>query len=272
MGNHSEKDNNNDPNENKNNINKEQPSDNEKDKKDKDDKPEDINNPQNLEITNDENIYFIETPNKTNKQNNISNIFKINKSIPPRRNIRNIYVRKFTKDNIMRKLKRYFFNYIFDLIHKKLINKDIRLKKISFRAESDLTYKNNERLLKMKISDILYEAENITRFNGDKYYNRKIIDRIYEEKKERNVIKIFELTFEELFIIFRRKLNDSEDLKKLEEIKDKIKGLDLLENDKYQDVEYYIKYYVGRCREKEYIEKFKDVCLNYEKYFSSKKH
>ena len=172
----------------------------------------------------------------------------------------------------MRKLKRYFFNYIIDLIHKKLINKDIRLKKISRRKMGDLTYKNNERLLKMKISDILYEAENITRFNGDKYYNRKIIDRIYEEKKERNVIKILELTFEELFIIFRRKLNDSEDLKKLEEIKDKIKGLDLLENDKYQDVEYYIKNYVGRCREKEYIEKFKDVCLNYEKYFNRKKN
>ena len=86
------------------------------------------------------------------------------------------------------------------------------------------------------------------------------------------LLYIFELTFEELFIIFRRKLNDSEDLKKLEEIKDKIKGLDLLENDKYQDVEYYIKNYVGRCREKEYIEKFKDVCLNYEKYFNSKKN
>ena len=272
MGNHSEKDNNNDPNENKNNINKEQPSDNEKDKKDKDDKPEDINNPQNLEITNDENIYFIETPNKTNKQKYISNIFKINKSIPPRRNIRNIYEREFTKDNIMRKLKCYFFNYIIDLIHKQLININIRLKKISRRKMGDLTYKNNERLLKMKISDILYEPENIKIFNDDKYYNRKIIDRIYEEKKERNVIKILELTFEELFIIFRRKLNDSEDLKKLEEIKDKIKGLDLLENDKYQDVEYYIKNYVGRCREKEYIEKFKDVCLNYEKYFSSKKN
>ena len=172
----------------------------------------------------------------------------------------------------MIKLKRYFFNYIIDLIHKQLINKNIRLKKISRRKMGDLIYKNNERLLKMKISDILYEAENITIFNDNKYYNRKIIDRIYEEKKERNVIKILELTFEELFIIFRRKLNDSEDLKKLEEIKDKIKGLDLLENDKYQDVEYYIKNYVGRCREKEYIEKFKDVCLNYEKYFSSKKH
>ena len=124
----------------------------------------------------------------------------------------------------------------------------------------------------MKISDILYEAENITIFNDNKYYNRKIIDRIYEEKKERNVIKILELTFEELFIIFRRKLNNSKDLKKLEEIKNKIKGLDLLENDNYQDVEYFIKNYMGRYREIEYIKEFKNVCLNYEKYFSRKKN
>ena len=262
MGNHSEKDNNNDTKENKNNINKGQASDNDKDKKDKDEKPEDINinNNQNLEIKNDENI----------------NIIKIEKIRRGRKIFHDKTQKihsKYYKDNIMSKLKCVFFRFVFELIHKQLINKDIRLLKISHRAMKDLTYKNNERLLKMKISDILYEQEISPKYRFfTKDYNRKIIDRIYEEKKERNVIKIFELTFEELFIIFRRKLNDSEDLKKLEEIKDKIKGLDLLENDKYQDVEYYIKNYVGRCREKEYIEKFKDVCLNYEKYFSSKKN
>ena len=173
----------------------------------------------------------------------------------------------------MIKLKLNFFRYIFDLIHKQLINKDIRLLKISHRANNDLTYKNNERLLKMKISDILYEQEISPKYRFfTKDYNRKIIDKIYEEKKERNVIKIFELTFEELFIIFRRKLNNSEDLKKLEEIKNKIKGLDLLENDNYQDVEYFIKNYMGMYREKEYIKEFKDVCLNYEKYFNRKKN
>ena len=29
---------------------------------------------------------------------------------------------------------------------------------------------------------------------------------------------------------------------------------------------------MGRYREKEYIKEFKDVCLNYEKYFNSKKN
>jgi len=262
MGNHSENDNNNDPKENKNNINKGQTSDNDKDKKDKDEKPEDINinNTQNLEIINDENI----------------NIFKIEKirrgrkiNLDKTHRIRD----KYNKDNIMRKLKFFFFRYIFDLIHKQLINKRIRLLKISSRAKNDLAYKGNERLLKMKISDILYEQEISPKYRFfTKDYNRKIIDKIYEEKKERNVIKILELTFEELFIIFRRKLNNSEDLKKLDEIKNKIKGLDLLENDNYQDVEYYIKNYLDKYEDGEYIEKFKNICLNYEKYFNSKKN
>jgi len=258
MGNHSEKDNNNDHKENKNNINKGQASDNDKDKKDKDEKPEDINinNNQNLEIKNVENI----------------NIFKIEKSGRRGRIHHHKIHRLYDKDNIIRKIKCYFFHFVFELIHKQLINKDIRLLKISYRAKNDLTYKGNERLLKMKISDILYEVGNTTIFNKLEYYNRKIIDKIYEEKKERNVIKIFELTFEELFIIFRRKLNDSEDLKKLDEIKYKIKGLDLLENDNYQDVEYYIKNYLDKYEDGEYIEKFKNVCLNYEKYFSRKKN
>ena len=167
MGNHSENDNNNDTKENKNIINKGQTSDNDKDKKDKDEKPEDINinNNQSLEIKNDENINII-----TQKIHS-----------------------KYSKDNIMRKLKCVFFRYIFDLIHKQLINKDIRLLKISHRAMKDLAYKGNERLLKMKISDILYEQEISPKYRFfTEDYNRKIIDKIYEEKKERNVIKILE--------------------------------------------------------------------------------
>ena len=94
----------------------------------------------------------------------------------------------------------------------------------------------------MKISDIFIEQDISSKYTlYVKDYNKHLIDKIYEEKKEIKVIKILELTFEELFIIFRRKLNDPNDINKLEEIKDKIKGLDLLEeNNKYQDIEYLI--------------------------------
>ena len=182
-----------------------------------------------------------------------------------------IHHRLFSKDNMIMKFKLYIFRFIFDSINKNLISKSLILKRLSYRLVCNLNKKFNERLLKMKISDIIYEQENDIIFVNDKFYNRKIIDRIYEEKKERNVIKILELTFEEVLIIFRRKLNDPEDINKLEEMKDKIEGLNLLEkNDKYKDIEYFINDLENRYDKQyiEYIDEFKKVSLNYEKYFT----
>ena len=130
----------------------------------------------------------------------------------------------------------------------------------------------------MKISDIFYEEKISYKYKYyNRYENRTIIEKIYAEKEEINIIKILELTFEELFIIFRRKLKDKEDMKKLEEIKDKIEGLDLEEkNNKYLDIEYFIE----RIKQKdsifyrsimdEYIEKIKSLCLGYEEWFKNK--
>ena len=53
-------------------------------------------------------------------------------------------------------------------------------------------------------------------------------------------------------------------MKKLEEIKDKIKGLDLLENNEYQDIQYFIEENIKkRYHEPDrYIEKLKDYVLD----------
>ena len=182
--------------------------------------------------------------------------------------------RLYAKYNMIKGFKSYIFKFIYDIINKHLISKSLILKRLPIRLVCNLNKKFNERLLKMKISDIIYEQENNIIFVNDKFYNRKIIDRIYEEKKERNVIKILELTFEEVLIIFRRKLNDPEDINKLEEMKDKIEGLNLLEkNDKYKDIEYFINDLENRYDKQyieyiEYIDEFKKVSLNYEKYFT----
>ena len=125
----------------------------------------------------------------------------------------------------------------------------------------------------MKISDILCQQKISSKYTKfDEYENKKIIEKIYREKKEMKVIKILELTFEELFIIFRRKLNDPNDMNKLEEIKDKIKGLDLLkENNKYQDIEYLLKDIKKRYIEtNNYIEEVKKLCLGYVNWFGDK--
>ena len=183
-----------------------------------------------------------------------------NQIINNNRHIRRAYYR----DNILMKLNRYCFRFIYDIIHKNLISKIFYLKKLSLIGFHH--YMLNERIFKMKISDILSEPKYNRTFNNVvDDHNRKIIDKIYEEKKERSVIKILELTFEELFIIFRRKLNNSEDSKKLEDIKNKIKGLDLLEeSNKYEDIQYFI----NLMDDENYIDKFKKVCLDYERRFN----
>ena len=168
---------------------------------------------------------------------------------------------KYSRDNIILKLNFLFYRFILDFIHKHMIDKTKFLRKPGYLAIRMNNRIKNERLLTMKISDILSEK--------DKFENRKIIDKIYDEKKERNVIKILELTFEELFIIFRRKLNDPEDLLKLEKMKDKIEGIDLNENNnQYDDFVIYLERYKN---DKDYIEKITKICLNYEKIMRAKK-
>jgi len=194
--------------------------------------------------------------------------------------IKNRKHNQFCDDNIINKIKGYFFNgFVRDFIKKHSINEIVEFKKLPNKFISDLTKEKNEKLYKMKISDILYEEEISTKystFNRDE--NKKIIDKIYEEKKEIYIIKILELTFEELFIIFRRKLEYKEDTEKLEKIKDKIEELDLNENNNnYKDVQLLFKDIEDKYKKKlgdkelnEYIDIMKNLCLGYENWFKKK--
>ena len=182
---------------------------------------------------------------------------------------------KYCGDNIINKIRGRFFNsYIIDLVQKNSINNDIKLKKLpNKKFIADLNKEKNEKLYKMKMSDILCQQKISSKYSKfDEYENKKIIEQIYKEKREIKVIKILELTFEELFIIFRRKLNDPNDIIKLEEIKAKIEGLDLLEeNNKYKDIEYLIKNTKKRYIVTDnYIKEVKRLCLGYVDWFGEK--
>ena len=169
---------------------------------------------------------------------------------------------RFSLNNIIKRINICFFRFMIDFINKHLIKKSFHFKLVKPRYKL-YTKKEIERLWKMKISDIIYEKEISLKYQ-DKDHNKNIIDKIYKEKEEIYAIRILELTFEELFIIFRRKLNDTEDMKKLEEIKDKIEGIDLLEmNNEYKDIKYYLDEF-SRYKSQEDIEEFKRFCLEYE--------
>ena len=146
---------------------------------------------------------------------------------------------KWDESNIINKIKRGFFNYIRDVIKKNSINKDIDIKKIGNNFMENLTKKRNVVLYKRKLKNILSDVDISNKYKKfDKEYNKITIDNIYNEGKETNIINILNLTFEELFIIFRKKLNFYKDRVKYKDIEEKIKGLDLLKNNNYKDIEH----------------------------------
>ena len=256
MGNH----NNEKPEKNKNNLENKSSKNSDKNGEDININQDNINNNQIINENLNENSNLFYEDNERKKIFVINKINKIKKT--------NKFYPLFRRDNMRAKIKRLFSRFLRDLIVKNLI-KEINIK---FFRRWLPELRKSEIFWKMKISDIIYEEKNSRyHFGGFKAYdNRKVIDNIYKEKEEIKVIKILELTFEELFIIFRRKLNDPEDVKRLEEMKDKIDGLDLLEtNDKYQDFQYYLEH-CNLYKSQYYIENLKTVCLDFESFFKVK--
>ena len=187
-----------------------------------------------------------------------------------------------SEDNIINKIKTHFFHYIRDIISKNSNNENEKVKIIKFQKEfvANLKKDINIELLETKLVDILRNQKISTKNkNSDKDQNKTIIDKIYVEKKEERVMKILELEFRELLIIFRRKLNKPEDEKELKKIEKKIEGLDLITNDDYDDTKYLIddiekqnsnNNRMNETELEEYIEKVKECCKNYEKWFYDK--
>ena len=177
----------------------------------------------------------------------------------------------------MNKIKRGYFSYIRDVIRKNAINKDIEIKKIGNNFMENLTKKRNVILYYTKLKDIFSDVNISNKYKKfNKEHNKATIDNIYNEGKETNIINILNLTFEELFIIFRKKLNFYKDREKYKDIEEKIKGLDLLTNNNYKDIEHLEKKIRKKYKNlkndevEKYIIKIKVLCCCYQQWFINK--
>ena len=179
-----------------------------------------------------------------------------------------------SEDNIVNKIKGHFFGFIRDIIEKKSQGR-IKFKKLQYKYIANLKKNQNENLLKTKMKDILSKLPISKKYKKyNEYENKVIINKIYEEKKEKSVIKILNLTFNQLFILFRRNLKKPDDVPKIKAIEKRIKGLD---NPDYNDIGYLInkirKDYENIKNKEEiedYIKKVEVFCKNYEKWFYDK--
>ena len=189
---------------------------------------------------------------------------------------------KSSGDNIIIKIKGYFFAFIRDITKDNFNNKTVYFRKLPYEYISKLSKKYNVRLMNMQMKDILSEIPITTKNKkSHKFENKFIIEKLYKEEKEKKVIQILDLTFRELFIIFRRKLNYVGDKEELDIISQKCKVLKLFKDNNYKDINYLINQIRKKSKNKledsdteiteddyeKFIRDFRRFCCMYEKLF-----
>ena len=233
----------------------------------------------------DEKIYVMKT-NISEINNNVKEkIFKLEKISKKDKDMININKKKCGRkkteelkerahnknceDNIINKIKTHFFLYLYEIINENVENEKYKIKKLPTKVISNLNVIDNEEMWNNTLSDILKSNKISKKYSTfDEWENKKIVEKIEKNKKEIKVKKLLNLKFNELFAIFRRKLNDNQDIQN--ELIEKIKGLDLLDdNNIYCDFHNFIKK-IEIFESHEYIENIKDLCLNYENWFKNK--
>ena len=221
----------------------------------KDAQIKEINYNENDDSTSSKNVnIIIEMPKDK------SNIFKINNKKKVGRKPSSSIIRrehtKFSHDNILRKIKVKAFNKIIKYINSiiKKYNKEHNigmLLPIVGKIHQNNGIDFNKKLLNSKLKDIFLKYEINGKFTlFKKSYNADIIKTIYEKNIE-ELINILEMTFLDIFIIFRndKELNKYEGLEKIDIT---IKEIQKKENDI------------------DYICKFIDVVNNFENYYFNK--
>ncbi len=101
---------------------------------------------------------------------------------------------KFCIDNIIRKVKAKLIDSSFNYINKKFKNKKLCLLKIIGEQSKEINKNKNLLWLNKTLKDIFYEDISKKANNPNKNYNRELIDTIYNEKTEKDVIELLNLT------------------------------------------------------------------------------
>lgn len=171
--------------------------------------------------TNESNRAPLSFDSKANEDYIFSNSTKINENLPQskhylkqkrgRKTIKTDYKvhDKDSPDNIKRKVKTHFHNFIIALLNMKiglLLPEEVKFGKIASKITQDLTVEYNQRLFQTKIKDIIIVM-------SDKYSNKnrnKIILKELMKKVDQNseINKLLNLNYEEIFVNYYLKSNN----------------------------------------------------------------
>lgn len=120
-----------------------------------------------------------------------------------------IYHGKCSKDNILRKIKRYIINNSRIWINYEL-PKESQLIKVDKSIFLNYSKEFNRRLMSIKLRDFFCNKSSKKYSTKDKFYNKKeVIEKIYKDKNNKFAITKLNLTYKQYFDIFlTRELSD----------------------------------------------------------------
>ena len=158
---------------------------------------------------------------------------------------------KYSKDNMMRKIKTNSLDYITKLLNKSLKDKTKKFYKINKKVAENLKIDFNIKLMKQPLHD-LFLNEKISNKYSKKNNNNNVllIKKIFDENIELETIRILNMKYIDIIReITEKYLDDFLDI-----IKKKEKKNDIINND-----------------ENEYLKLLEKMLLGYEDYFKNKK-
>ena len=143
---------------------------------------------------------------------------------------------KEDEDNIIHKIKSFFgkaiYKYLSSIIKGELLKLDININKC---LKKDV----NLNLFSKTLKEIYSETKISEKYKQKKVTtNEQLIKKIYEEKIENEAITILNLTYEEVFEIFRRNLEKGQKIS--DKLRKKIKGTHILNKEYFQDANVFI--------------------------------
>ena len=165
---------------------------------------------------------------------------------------REAYHTKYRSDNMMRKIKTYFMNFVHNYLNESLIFSHKTFLKINKKVSENLRKDFNMSLMQMTIKEI-YEQHSINEKYSDykkgRNINQALIKEIFEKNKDIETIKILNSKYIDLIIVLRTKFLDKFSSELIE------KEIKLGEN---------------KDDALMYVNELKDLLINYEEWFEKK--
>ena len=205
---------------------------------------------ENDEINNNEEEIYIEIKNEIITNN------KLGRRKRDKKYNKKANHTKFSKDNIIRKIKTRLFDEILIKLNKSIKFKSGKFKSLNKKTKENLKKSANIDLLNMKIKNIFANTALNKRDEKIGGYNKKLIEKIYDENKEKETIYILEIHFQNF-------LNDMRN-NYLEEFLQKIRDKEIKVENKYKNKineDFKIDLY---------MEKVKESINKYEEWFEKK--